>query len=173
MTITPFISWAKGSISETIIKIKYSSILSLTLAFAISLYFDLFSITQIIILFLSFSLIITSLFSGIQVSKSNIIVKSILGKTLSHAGFGLFILSVIANATYSEEKIYDAKIKDILEINGHKFVFEKINHVEGENYNSIQAVFNLQEDNKVVEQFMPEIRFYNDPPTATSETSIV
>ena len=173
MTITPFISWAKGSISQTIIKIKYSPILSLTLAFAISLYFDLFSITQIIILFLSFSLIITSLFSGIQVSKSNIIVKSILGKTLSHAGFGLFILSVIANATYSEEKIYDAKIKDILEINGYKFVFEKINHVEGENYNSIQAVFNLQEDNKVVEQFMPEIRFYNDPPTATSETSIL
>jgi cytochrome c-type biogenesis protein CcmF len=34
-------------------------------------------------------------------------------------------------------------------------------------------VFNLQEDNKVVEQFMPEIRFYNDPPTATSETSIL
>ena len=73
MTITPFISWAKGSISQTIIKIKYSSILSLTLAFAISLYFDLFSITQIIILFLSFSLIITSLFSGIQVSKLSLI----------------------------------------------------------------------------------------------------
>ena len=85
----------------------------------------------------------------------------------------MFILSVIANATYSEEKIYDAKVKDILELNNHRFVFEKVNHVEGENYNSIQAVFSLLEDNKAVKQFMPEIRFYNDPPTATSETSIV
>ena len=173
MTITPLVGWAKGSINQVMVKIKYSLILSLTLAFAISLYFDLFSITQVIILFLSFSLIITTLFSGIKFSQNNIFVQSILGKTLSHAGFGLFILSVIANATYSEEKIYDAKVKDILELNNYKFVFEKVNHVEGENYNSIQAVFNLLEDNKAVKQFMPEIRFYNDPPTATSETSIV
>ena len=173
MTITPLVGWAKGSINQVMVKIKYSLILSLTLAFAISLYFDLFSITQMIILFLSFSLIITTLFSGIKFSQNNIFVQSILGKTLSHAGFGLFILSVIANATYSEEKIYDAKVKDILELNNHQFVFEKVNHVEGENYNSIQAVFNLLEDNKAVKQFMPEIRFYNDPPTATSETSIV
>ena len=173
MTITPLVGWVKGSINQVLVKIKYSLILSLTLAFAISLYFDLFSITQMIILFLSFSLIITTLFSGIKFSQNNIFVQSILGKTLSHAGFGLFILSVIANATYSEEKIYDAKVKDILELNNHQFVFEKVNHVEGENYNSIQAVFNLLEDNKAVKQFMPEIRFYNDPPTATSETSIV
>jgi len=173
MTITPLVGWAKGSINQVMVKIKYSLILSLTLAFAISLYFDLFSITQVIILFLSFSLIITTLFSGIKFSQNNIFVQSILGKTLSHAGFGLFILSVIANATYSEEKIYDAKVKDILELNNHRFVFEKVNHVEGENYNSIQAVFSLLEDNKAVKQFMPEIRFYNDPPTATSETSIV
>ena len=173
MTITPLVGWTKGSINQVLVKIKYSLILSLTLAFAISLYFDLFSITQVIILFLSFSLIITTLFSGIKFSQNNIFVNPILGKTLSHAGFGLFILSVIANATYSEEKIYDAKVKDILELNNYKFVFEKVNHVEGENYNSIQAVFSLLEDNKAVKQFMPEIRFYNDPPTATSETSIV
>ena len=92
---------------------------------------------------------------------------------MSHAGFGLFILSVIANATYSEEKIYDAKVKDILELGNQQFMFEKVNQVEGENYNSIQAVFSLLEDNKAVKQFTPEIRFYDNPPTVTSETSIV
>ena len=173
MTITPLVGWGKGSINQVLVKIKYSLIFSLTLAFAISLYFDLFSITQVTILFLSFSLIITTFFSGIKFSKNNFFVKSILGRTLSHAGFGLFILSVIANATYSEEKIYDAKVKDILELKNHQFIFEKVKQVEGENYNSIQAVFSLLEDNKVVKQFTPEIRFYDDPPTATSETSIV
>ena len=52
-------------------------------------------------------------------------------------------------------------------------MFEKVNQVEGENYNSIQAVFSLLEDNKAVKQFKPEIRFYDNPPTVTSETSIV
>ncbi len=173
MTITPLVGWTKGSFSQAFIKIKYSLIFSLTLAFAISLYFSLFPVTQIIILFLSFSLIATSLFLGVNLYKKNIFVKSILGRTLSHAGFGLFIVSVIANATYSEEKIYDAKVKDILELNEHQFVFEKVNRVEGENYSSIQAVFNLLRDDKPINQFTPEIRFYNDPPTATSETSIV
>ena len=173
MTIAPLVGWAKGSINQVLAKIKYSLIFSLTLAFAISLYFDLFSITQVIILFLSFSLIVTTFFSGIKFSKNNFFVKSILGKTLSHAGFGLFILSVIANATYSEEKIYDAKVKDILELQNHQFMFEKVNQVEGENYNSIQAVFSLIEDNKAVKRFTPEIRFYDNPPTVTSETSIV
>ena len=173
MTITPLIGWTKSSFSQAFIKIKYSLIFSLTLAFAISLYFSLFPVTQIIILFLSFSLIATSLFLGVNLYKKNIFVKSILGRTLSHAGFGLFIVSVIANATYSEEKIYDAKVKDILELNEHQFVFEQVNRVEGENYSSIQAVFNLLRDDKPINQFTPEIRFYNDPPTATSETSIV
>jgi len=173
MTVTPLLGWVKGSINQVLVKIKYSLIFSLTLAFVISLYFDLFSMTQVIIFFFSFSLIVTTLFSGIKFSKNSVFVKSILGKTLSHAGFGLFILSVIANATYSEEKIYDAKVKDILELKNHQFIFEKVNQVEGENYNSIQAVFSLLEDNKAVKQFTPEIRFYNDPPTATSETSIV
>ena len=173
MTITPLIGWTKSSFSQAFIKIKYSLIFSLTLAFAISLYFSLFPVTQIIILFLSFSLIATSLFLGVNLYKKNIFVKSTLGRTLSHAGFGLFIVSVIANATYSEEKIYDAKVKDILELNEHQFVFEQVNRVEGENYSSIQAVFNLLRDDKPINQFTPEIRFYNDPPTATSETSIV
>ena len=173
MTVTPLLGWVKGSINQVLVKIKYSLIFSLTLAFVISLYFDLFSMTQVIIFFFSFSLIVTTLFSGIKFSKNSVFVKSILGKTLSHAGFGLFILSVIANATYSEEKIYDAKVKDILELKNHQFIFEKVNQVEGENYNSIQAVFSLLEGNKAVKQFTPEIRFYNDPPTATSETSIV
>ena len=173
MTITPLIGWTKSSFSQAFIKIKYSLIFSLTLAFAISLYFSLFPVTQIIILLLSFSLIATSLFLGVNLYKKNIFVKSILGRTLSHAGFGLFIVSVIANATYSEEKIYDAKVKDILELNEHQFVFEQVNRVEGENYSSIQAVFNLLRDDKPINQFTPEIRFYNDPPTATSETSIV
>ena len=52
-------------------------------------------------------------------------------------------------------------------------MFEQVNRVEGENYSSIQAVFNLLRDDKPINQFTPEIRFYNDPPTATSETSIV
>ena len=173
MTITPLMSWTQGSISQAFIRIKQPLILSLTLAFATSLYFYVFSITNIIILFLSFTLISVSLFSGIKFTHKNILIKSGLGRILSHAGFGLFIISVIANATYSEEKIYDAKVKDILVLNEHKFMFEQVNRVEGENYSSIQAVFNLLKNDKPIKKFTPEIRFYNDPPTATSETSIV
>ena len=61
---------------------------------------------------------------------------------------------------------------DTLYLNNHTFIFHSVKQIEGENYNSIQALFHLTDEGEVIEEFHPEIRFYNDPPTITSETSI-
>ena len=172
MTLTPLIGWTSGHIGKALIKIKYSLILSLSIVFSLSLYFDLFTITQIIILFLCLSLIFTSFSSAISLNQNNFIIKPLVGKTFSHSGFGLLIFSIIANAAYSDEKIYDAKVGDTLYLNNHTFIFHSVKQIEGENYNSIQALFHLTDEGEVIEEFHPEIRFYNDPPTITSETSI-
>ena len=173
MIISPLVNWTAGKLSNVIVKMRYVLISSLTLVLILSLYFFLFSLTELTIIFLCIILILTSISSGIIYSRKNIIITPSLGRTLSHSGFGLLLLAIVSNAVYSEEKIFDAKVGDTLKLSDNTFRFEKINQFEKQNYNSIQAIFYLMDKNKKVEKFSPEIRFYNDPPTITSETSIV
>ena len=173
MIISPLVNWTAGKLSNVIVKMRYVLISSLTLVLILSLYFYLFSLTELAIIFLCIILILTSVSSGIIYSRNNIIITPSLGRTLSHSGFGLLLLAIVSNAVYSEEKIFDAKVGDTLKLSDNTFKFEKINQFEKQNYNSIQAIFYLMDNNKQVEKFSPEIRFYNDPPTITSETSIV
>ena len=44
---------------------------------------------------------------------------------------------------------------------------------KGKNYNSIIATFHLMDNKTILETFKPEIRVYSNPPTVTSETSII
>jgi len=53
------------------------------------------------------------------------------------------------------------------------FSFDKIEQVEESNYNSLKAHFLMKKDGKLIDTFTPEIRFYSNPPTITSEASIL
>ena len=51
--------------------------------------------------------------------KITTIIKPALGKSLAHVGFGLLILSVVANGTFAREKIFQAKVNDTLHYSGN------------------------------------------------------
>ena len=172
MILAPMISWGSDTVKNIIIKFRNPLILSTMIIFALSLYYDQLGITEIVLLILSTALISSNLQNKILFNKSSFSVSRSIGRSLTHAGFGLFIISIIANATYSKEKIFQAKVNDTLIVSGNEFLFSSVSQVEGINYYSIQALFELRKKDKTVETFVPEIRFYNDPPTITSETSI-
>ena len=64
-------------------------------------------------------------------------------------------------------------MNDILVLDDHKFKFESVEQNEGKNYNAIIATFYLMNNKTILETFKPEIRVYSNPPTVTSETSII
>ena len=173
MIFSPRLGWKESKLINLIMSMRFILISVLSLSFIISLYFDLFNLSEITIIFLSLILVFTSLKSGFRPSGKNTIIKSNLGQNIAHAGFGIFMIAVVSNAVYSKEKIYDAKVGDSLELSGYIFNFKKIEQVEGANFNSLKAYIDLEKEEKILDEFTPEIRFYSDPPTITSETSII
>ena len=111
--------------------------------------------------------------ASINFNKQNILVRTNLGQNLAHAGFGILMMAVVSNAVYSEERIYNAKVGDNLQLQKYIFSFDKIEQVEESNYNSLKAYFLMKKDGKLIDTFTPEIRFYSNPPTITSEASIL
>ena len=173
MIIGPNAKWQNDKITEIIFSISKLFILSLAIIFGFSIYFIELQLTQITLLTLSLTLILVSIKNGLRIKNNYTIIKPSLGKSLAHIGFGLLILSVVANATFAQEKIFQAKVNDILILDNHKFKFKSVEQTKGKNYNSIKAIFYLMDNKTILETFKPEIRVYSNPPTVTSETSIV
>ena len=64
--------------------------------------------------------------ASINFNKQNILVRTNLGQNLAHAGFGILMMAVVSNAVYSEERIYNAKVGDNLQLQKYIFSFDKI-----------------------------------------------
>jgi len=173
MFISPRLGWTDTKLYKIIIQLRYLIITSLTITLIISLYFELFNLTEILIIFFSLLLVISSVTASINFNKQNILVRTNLGQNLAHAGFGILMMAVVSNAVYSEERIYNAKVGDNLQLQKYIFSFDKIEQVEESNYNSLKAYFLMKKDGKLIDTFTPEIRFYSNPPTITSEASIL
>ena len=173
MIIGPNAKWQSDKISNIILSTNKLFILSLAIIFGFSIYFDELHLIQITLLTLCLTLILVSIKDGLRVNHNYTIIKPSLGKSLAHIGFGLLILSVVANATFAQEKIFQAKVNDILILDDQKFRFDSVEQNKGKNYNSIIATFHLMDNKTILETFKPEIRVYSNPPTVTSETSII
>ena len=60
-----------------------------------------------------------------------------------------------------------------MQIDNYTFKFDSVEQTKGVNFNAITATFHLMNDQTVMDTFTPEIRVYSNPPTVTSETSII
>jgi cytochrome c-type biogenesis protein CcmF len=172
MIITPFLNWSTNNYKILIQKIYKPTLLSVMLIFSISLYFDKLSITEISLLILSSILIMANLNSNILFKNNSFYLTSNIGRALTHAGFALLIISIIANASYAKEKITQAKVDDKIIVGNYDFIFSSISQEKEKNYHKIIANFEMQQHSGTLKKLSPEIRFYNNPPTITSETSI-
>jgi cytochrome c-type biogenesis protein CcmF len=173
MIVGPVSKWQNDKLTNILFSISKLFILSLAIIFAFSIYFSELKLTQITLLTLCLTLMLVSIKNGIRTNRNYSIISPSLGKSLAHIGFGLLILSVIANTTFATEKIFQAQVDDLLVIDNYKFKFDKVNQTKGKNFNAVTATFSLLDNKTVIETFKPEIRIYSNPPTVTSETSIV
>ena len=110
--------------------------------------------------------------SNILFKNNSLYLTSNIGRALTHAGFALLIISIIANASYAKEKITQAKVDDKIIVGNYDFIFSSISQKKEKNYHKNIANCEMQQHSGTLKKLSPEIRFYNNPPTITSETSI-
>ena len=95
-----------------------------------------------------------------------------ISQTISHFGFGLFVLSILLNSLFSDEFSANMKLGQELVHKKEQIKFSKIKSIDKENYKSIIANFEIKDDEKNITSLYPEIRIYNQPNILTSEADI-
>jgi len=95
-----------------------------------------------------------------------------ISQNISHFGFSLLILSILINNLFSTEIITNLKVGQSFEASKTEIVFENINQKMEKNYKSIIANFRIKNSSGKIENFLPELRIYNQPNIVTSEADI-
>ena len=165
---------SKWSRKITINILKKPIVLSLIFSsiFVISLSF-IFNTTDIIILF--------SIFAGTLIISRYIIEifryffnKKYLNpfSAIAHLAFGLLLVSISFNSLLSSERALNIKLNEYEEYKDMKVYFKDIQLIEGSNYDSVKASFNIEDMNGNNFNLSPEKRRYFIRGQTTTETAI-
>ena len=82
------------------------------------------------------------------------------------------ILSILLNNLFSNEIITNLKVGEVFENSKTKITFENVSQKEEKNYKSVIAKFSIEDKKGNSENFLPELRIYNQPNIVTSEADI-
>jgi cytochrome c-type biogenesis protein CcmF len=168
MGIGPMLSWGGKNNFIIIKKILPSIFLTIVMTIFIFLIYKKLTPMAVIGILLSFWIISNNLFLLYE-RKFNYSI----GMIVAHLGVGLLILGITASSVWQVEKIYRMKIKNEIEINKYKIVFDKINEIKGPNYLALRGNFLVYDKkNKLITTLEPENRFYPIVGSFTSEASI-
>ena len=165
MALGSNLKWIKDNYKN----IKYSKIILFFVCILISFY---------IVKKTSSELLFTSVLGAAALYLLFVNIREFLNKknntsqTISHFGFGLFVLSILLNSLFSGEFSANMKLGQELVYKKEQIKFSKIKSIDKENYKSIIANFEIKDDEKNITSLYPEIRIYNQPNILTSEADI-
>ncbi len=165
MALGSNLKWIKDNYKN----IKYSKIILFFVCILISFY---------IVKKTSSELLFTSVLGAAALYLLFVNIREFLNKknntsqTISHFGFGLFVLSILLNSLFSDEFSANMKLGQELVYKKEQIKFSKIKSIDKENYKSIIVNFEIKDDEKNITSLYPEIRIYNQPNILTSEADI-
>ena len=166
MAVGPELNWIKNNFK----KIEYSRIVLFFIFLCISFY--IINKTSSEILFTSILggaslyLLFTTTYEFLKKNQN-------ICQTISHFGFGLFILSILFNSLFSKEFSANMKIGEELIFEKEKIKFLKVTTFDEQNFKSVVANFKITDEKKNIVSLYPEIRIYNQPNILTSEADII
>ncbi len=165
MALGPKLKWIKSEIQN-----KVNSILFLI----ISLLLSLLIIRNLDLNFLVYSILISSAFFLFFISSKDLLTKKFqnLSQNIAHLGFSLLILSILFNNIFSSEVITNLKVGETFSSEKIKITFSSIEKTERQNFKVIKGNFSIENKNRPLEIFSPELRIYNQPNIVTSEAYI-
>jgi len=170
MALAPSVKWIKNNfkISKSLILI---SIMAIFFNIFITLYLGSYSFLTNLIITSSLFLIIHSLIDLIKIYKKKINFN--YSRIVSHFGFGLLVLFIGLNHTFSIEEDFNLKQGDVRKFENYSLTFETLKLEKKNNYKAVIGKFNILDLKKGTYQtLLPEIRVYSQPETLTYESSI-
>ena len=165
MAIGPKLKWIRSNLENKIYLISLL-IISILLSYLIVKNFEYNFLINSILISSALYLFFMNLRDFFIQKSQNI------SQNISHFGFSLLILSILFNNLFSTEIITNLKVGETFESSKTKIVFENVSQRTGKNYESIVGNFSIQNSKGKIENFLPELRIYNQPNIVTSEADI-
>ena len=170
MAIGPRLNWIKQKYND-FKSLIFILILSCVINFLIFSFLKSYNLLSNLIIISSLFLILYSLKDFIINSKTKSYYN--LPSFLSHTGFGILMLFIILNDSFSKEYDLNIKVGETKKIDNIEIKFEDLKIEKRENYNAIIGNFNILDLKKNYRKNLnPEIRIYNNPQTLTFESAI-
>jgi len=183
MAIAPFLSWGKSGIKILLNKLIIFSGLTL-IGILIFYYLKPSSIFAIICGSLSISLFISislECFNKLNFNKRNLsytkrlnsLPKNFFGMIFAHLGVAVFLAGVTGEQFFKEEIEKKINLNDKFKLGKYEILFSKLNDVNGPNYLSKSAEFNVYFKDKFIKTIISEKRFYPVERNQTTEAGIL
>ncbi len=166
MSLGPNLGWISSKKIEKKLILILFFVINLLLSFSILKLIGNVKLFTLLLLTANFYLFFTTIKDFLKKGYKN------YSQIISHFGFSLLILSIILNAIFSKEIIANLKVGEELSFENNKIIFQRIETSSGPNFEKIVGVFIIQDQKKKSNEFMPEIRIYNQPEVITSEAFI-
>ena len=166
MAIGPQTKWIKNKFSD--LKLSFFILCgAIFLNFVIINLFRSYSIISNLVIISSLFLIMSSFFDIFKKPLIN------FPRIISHISFGLLIFFIGLNHNFSEEKDFNLKLGETIQIDNYNFVFQDLELFQQVNYKAVVGKISVSDTNTKEERMLnPEIRIYDNPQTLTYEASI-
>jgi cytochrome c-type biogenesis protein CcmF len=92
--------------------------------------------------------------------------------SIAHAGFGIAILGIVANTTWTQSYQGLLRPGEHAELGGYTLTLGGAERVPGPNYDALRADMTVRSRGRVVARLHPEQRDYAVPPMQTTEAAI-
>lgn len=94
------------------------------------------------------------------------------GYWLAHMGVGVTALGIILSVILESEKSFSLRPGQAAELGGYTLTLEKLDSIQGANYEGIKAYFYVKYQDKMVARLTPEKRYYKARDLVTTESSL-
>jgi len=165
MAIGPNLKWIKNDFKKVNF---YKVFVFIFLCFITFIFAEKFKIKNL----LTIILIISSLYLLISSIGDLIFKRKNISQNISHFGFSILILSIVLNGILSKEFSGNMKIGEEVKFYNEIIKFKKVETFNRENYKSVIATFEIENNKKKLILLKPELRIYNQPNIITSEADI-
>ena len=183
MIIAPFLSWQKTAKKILIKKLILILILTIFGTF-IFYYLKPSSIFGLICGSLSISLgisIILEIFNKLKstkqsflldIKKINLLPKNFFGMVIAHLGLAVFLAGITGEQFFKIQFEKELTINQKFKLGQYEILFSNVKEVNGPNYVSRSAEFDIFLEKKIVKKIISEKRFYTAEKSQTTEAGI-
>ncbi len=172
MSVAPVLSWQTNKIKKFRVYVIFLIMLSLVIC--IQSYLTHFNTWGFIGLILGTWIIVASTISIILRFKFSPTLKYIksINSFIAHIGVGVMIIGITYSSIHQKEYNFNIKIGDEVTLGNQTLKFDDLKVINEKNYQSLRAIFALQDKDKVISYIEPGKNYYPVSKMITTEAGI-